>query len=98
MTNRKMPISEKVERLTQIQEQLFELYEEAREIVRGTSEEECAKGYWLASIRCALDDGHSYLGKERHTMQETIDALDFEVEEENIRQHEEDKAESLRTK
>lgn len=62
--------------LRDIKEQMLELLEAARQIVRGTGEEDRAKAYWYAQICCALDDDHMFLGGGTVTMQDTINALD----------------------
>lgn len=35
-----------------------------------------AKAYWLAHIRCALDNDHDYVGGSMVTLQDTIDELE----------------------
>lgn len=67
-------------RLSEIKNEMLALLEEARCLIRGTHEEERAKSYWWAHIRCALDDDHMFLGGSMTTMQDTIDALDVEEE------------------
>jgi hypothetical protein len=49
-------------------------------ILRGTPEEERARAYWWAHIRCALDDEHEFLGRSMFTMRDTIEALEGEEE------------------
>jgi hypothetical protein len=63
------------ERLQEIKDEMKALLAEAGALVRGTDEEDRARGYWLAHIRTALDDDHDYLGGSMCTMQETVDAL-----------------------
>lgn len=69
------------DRLEEIKAEFLELLEEATGLLRGTGEEERAKAYWLAHIRCALDDDHGYLGGSMCTMQDTIAALKGEEDE-----------------
>jgi len=61
--------------LAEVKEQIAELLETARQLVRGTSEENRAHAYWYAQIRCALDDDHGYLGGGSVTLQDSICAL-----------------------
>lgn len=67
---------ERAAELLEIKEKMLELLDEAQAIVYGTSEEQRAKSYWWAHIRCALDNEHSYLGGSMITMQETIEKLE----------------------
>jgi hypothetical protein len=69
-------MSSKTERLSDIKMEMLELLNEAKRLVRGTDEENRAKSYWIAHIRCTLDDDHSYLGGSMVTMQESIDTLE----------------------
>lgn len=71
-----MAYDEKVARLHEIHEEMMNLLDEARRLVAGTPEEERAKGYWLAHIRCALDNDHHFLGGSMLTMKDTIDSLE----------------------
>jgi hypothetical protein len=68
-------LKEAAETLLEVKEQMIELLETARKALRGTDEEDRAKGYWWAHIRCALDNDHEYLGGSMTTMQDSIDAL-----------------------
>jgi hypothetical protein len=70
------------EELDAIRLEIKELLDNASRLVRGTREEERAKGYWIAHIRCALDKEHGYLGGSMVTMQDTIDALRGNEEDE----------------
>lgn len=74
--------AERIERLTEIKDQMKELLGEAEQLLRDTNEEDSARAYWMAHIRCSLDDDHMYLGGSMVTMQTTIDALIEEVEPE----------------
>lgn len=68
-------MSEAIDRLNEIKDEIAELIAEARVLLRGTPEAHRAEAYWLAHIRCALDSDHGYLGGSMVTMQDTIDAL-----------------------
>ncbi len=70
------------ERLHEIKDEMLTLLEEANQILRGTHEEDRAKGYWYAHIRCALDGEHMFIGGSMVTMQDSIDALDDPEEDE----------------
>jgi hypothetical protein len=74
----KVLTADEIERLTEIKDELGNLANEARRIIRDTSEEEPARCYWLASIELALDNNHGFLGRNMRTMAETIDALEEE--------------------
>jgi hypothetical protein len=67
---------EKIDRLLGIQEEMKKLLREAEQLLRGTAEENRARGNWMAHIRRALDDDHGFLGGSMLTMQDTIEALD----------------------
>jgi hypothetical protein len=84
MTNRNDMIDtgERAERLNEIYEQFRDLLDEARDLVRGTREEDRANAYWLAHIRCALDEDHDYLSRGMCTMQDSIEALDAQAADE----------------
>jgi hypothetical protein len=72
-----MNAQDKVDRLTEIKQEMLDLWHEAKNLMRGTGiEQERAKAYWLAQIRMALDNESSYLGRCIVTMQDAIDALD----------------------
>jgi hypothetical protein len=74
----KVLTADEIERLTEIKDEIGNLANEARRIIRDTSEEEAARRYWLAAIEIALGDDHSFLGRNMRTMQESVDALDEE--------------------
>ena len=74
-------MTDTAQELQDIKDEIKELLDQARRLVRGTREEDRAKGYWFAHIRCALDDEHGYLGRSMITMQDTIDALRGDEEE-----------------
>ena len=69
--------AEDLERLAEIKDEIEELLDEARGIIRSGDEGayERALVYWLAHIRTALDNDHEYLGGSMVTMQDTIDEL-----------------------
>lgn len=66
--------AEDIERLIEIKETIEELMRDAEGIVRGTSEEQRARSYWMGHILGALDD--SQLCSSMFTMQNTIDGLE----------------------
>lgn len=70
-----MIATEKLERLTEIKEEILALLREAETLVRGTKEENRARAYWTAQIRIALDDDHGYMARGSCTLQSTIDSL-----------------------
>ena len=72
-------LQEKLERLIEIKEELGELLREAERLTRGTREEERAHAYWLAHMKIALDDEHGYINRGMCTMQNTLDALESEL-------------------
>ena len=61
--------------LEAIKENIFMLLEASRGLLRGTSEQDRARSYWLAHIECALHSEHMYLGGSMVTMSDTIAAL-----------------------
>jgi len=68
-----------VDELVGIKEQIKELIEQASELIRGTSEEDRARAYWIPHLLMPLDDDHGYLGGCGATMQNAIDTLSEEV-------------------
>lgn len=72
---KKMTNDEVATALEEIKADMDELLRKAERALRGSSEESCAKGYWWAHIRTALDKEHGYLGGSMTTMQDTIDTL-----------------------
>jgi hypothetical protein len=78
----RQPTETDVERLREIKESILELLEEARQIVRGTSEEERARSYWYGHIRSSIDDEHMYVGRTT-TIDDTIETLQEQLLETN---------------
>lgn len=75
---------EDVERLKEIKDQMKELVEEARNILRVSDDKmiwERAKSYWIPELYMALDKDQDYLGGCMVTMEDTIEALD---DDENV--------------
>ena len=73
---------ERAERLEEIQQEMLDLLNEARDLVSGTAEEDRAHHYWYAHVKTALTDDHDYLGGSMFTMHDAIRALRGESEEE----------------
>ena len=70
----------KARRLEEIQGEMDDLLEEAFGVLRGTGEEEAARGYWYAHIKGALDkDESGFLGGSMIDMQSTIEGLESEA-------------------
>ena len=71
--------------LGEIYEEMKELIDQADKICRGAFSHDVryqrAKGYWIAQIRMALDNDHSYMGAGGSTMEDTIKELDPEEED-----------------
>jgi len=61
--------------LEAIRENIFMLLDCARNVLRGTSEQQRARSYWLAHIETALSTEHMYLGGSMVTMSDTIQTL-----------------------
>lgn len=68
-------MTETIERLAEIKDEIAALVDEAQDLLRDTPEADRAESYWIAQIRCALDDDHDYLGGSMVTLQDSIDAL-----------------------
>ncbi len=65
-------------RLSKIQDQMFELLEEARNLIRWSDNKSAyarADAYWLAHIESALTKEGHYLGSSMVTMDSTIEEL-----------------------
>ena len=73
--------SDEVERLLDIKEEIKQLAEEAMQLVRGTSAEGRARGYWYSQLVMALDDDHGYMGSATYTLQSAIDELEVFADE-----------------
>lgn len=71
------------ERLAEIKDEMLELLEEAKGILRevGGVIAARAEAYWLPHIRTALDREYSYLGSSMTTMQDTVNELENAVAE-----------------
>ena len=70
-----MELHEKIDRLTEIQEEMEELIWEVSDLVRGTCAEDRAESYWMAHIKMALSNNNGYLGGSMVTMADTIEEL-----------------------
>lgn len=73
-------VEDKARRLEEIQGEMDDLLEEAFRLLRGTDEQESARGYWYAHIKGALDkDESGFLGGSMIDMQQTIEGLESEA-------------------
>jgi ElaB/YqjD/DUF883 family membrane-anchored ribosome-binding protein len=71
-----------VERLDEILNEMNELLDEAKRIVRKSSSSQTkdrARAYWIGHIDAALDDEGEYVSHRSQTMAGTIDDLRDEV-------------------
>jgi hypothetical protein len=67
-----------VERMEEIKEEIKELLDESRFILKNADNRmtyERASSYWLAHIVTSLDNDHDYLGGSMCTLQDSIDEL-----------------------
>jgi hypothetical protein len=80
-----MPITvEKHERLQEIKDQIKEMLDEARNIIRHSGDdvaEERFKGYVLGNILPQLDSDHDFLAGSMVSFQDVIDSLEVEDDE-----------------
>ena len=67
--------------LEAIMQEMLTLVDSARQLVRGTSEKERARSYWLAHIETALHKNYMFLGGSMVTMTDTIATLMDEADE-----------------
>jgi DNA repair exonuclease SbcCD ATPase subunit len=76
-----------ISRLEDIQQQMLELLDEARTIIRSAScrnqARERAEAYWIPQVKVGLTKEHDYLGGCMCTMSDTIEALREEFEDES---------------
>ncbi len=73
-------MEDKAHRLEEIKGEMDDLLEDAYGLLRGTREEDAARGYWYAHIKGALDkDESGFLGGSMIDMQGTIDGLESEA-------------------
>ena len=78
-----MVTQQQIDRLTEIQDEIERLAEEAMRIVRfcgDRTEIERSKGYWYAHILGALKKETAFLGGSMFTMESTIGHLEGQVE------------------
>ncbi|MCK4120548.1 hypothetical protein G7939_04655 [Ralstonia solanacearum] len=74
-----------VEELTEIKEQMLELIENARGLLKSGgfgSALDRAEDYWIAHLTMAISDDHGYLGRSGCTLQDTIEELESGEDEE----------------
>ncbi len=75
-------MEDKARRLEEIQGEMDDLLEEAFGLLRGTGEQEAARGYWYAHIKGALDtDESGFLGGSMIDMAQTIQELEGEAQD-----------------
>lgn len=80
------------ERLEEIKDEIKELMEEAKHLVRRHADQivyEQARSYWIPHILMALDKDHDYLGSSMFTMEDTICQMDDDEEDEESEDEEE---------
>ncbi|MDB0568904.1 hypothetical protein LBW52_23155 [Ralstonia solanacearum] len=82
--------SDVVEALTQIQEQMLDLIENVRGILKAGGfggALDRAEDYWIAHLTCAISHDHGYLGRSGCTLEDTIEEIesgeDEDEEEDN---------------
>ncbi|MGA4423081.1 hypothetical protein ACI2UY_23340 [Ralstonia nicotianae] len=74
-----------VEELTEIQQQMLELIENARGLLKAGgfgSALDRAEDYWIAHLITAISDDHGYLGRSGCTLQDTIEEIENGEDEE----------------
>jgi hypothetical protein len=78
------------ERLVEIQEEMLELLEEAKNILRREDGivYDRAKAYWLAHVEMGLTNSHSYMGSSTVSMEDTINECRPEEESEDDEEEE----------
>ena len=64
--------------LREIKEQMRELLDQAKAILGDAPQitRQRAEAYWMAHIRCALDDDHEFAGGSMVTLQDSINELE----------------------
>ncbi|MDO3514884.1 hypothetical protein Q3P06_23620 [Ralstonia pseudosolanacearum] len=75
-----------VEELTEIKEQMLELIQSARGLLKAgglRSALDRAEDYWLAQLTMAISDDHGYLGRSGCTLQDTIEEIESDEEEDD---------------
>ncbi|MGH1515543.1 hypothetical protein [Ralstonia solanacearum] len=68
-----------VEELNDIQQQMLDLIENARGLLKAGgfgSALDRAEDYWIAHITMAISDDHGYLGRSGCTLQDTIEEIE----------------------
>lgn len=74
------------ERLVEIKDEMKNMLEEAKELIRRNASDwvyQRAKSYWIGHIAQALDDESDYMGSATVTFQNTIDEIQVEGAEED---------------
>jgi ElaB/YqjD/DUF883 family membrane-anchored ribosome-binding protein len=73
-----MEASEAVHELEDIKQQIANLLDEAKQVLRSVGNEgvsERARRTWLAHMTTALSNDHEWMGRDMNTMQDTIEEL-----------------------
>lgn len=86
MSNKNASISRKnLDRLDEIKDEMLELLEEAADIVKdsGSFERQRMKSNWYARVKIALVNEHEYVGGSMCSMEDTIEALEGVVSDED---------------
>ncbi|WP_247664420.1 hypothetical protein [Ralstonia pseudosolanacearum] len=77
--NKTVTRTDVVEELTEIQQQMLELIENARGLLKAGgfgSALDRAEDYWIAHLTCAISHDHGYLGRSGCTLQDTIEEIE----------------------
>lgn len=86
-----MVTQEDIDRLKEIRTTMFDLLDEAKNLVRqhaSKQEHERAKAYWFGQIDAALGDGEYF--SDTHNMQKTINSIEDTLPPEDDEESEED--------
>ncbi|MCL9851882.1 hypothetical protein RSP673_019450 (plasmid) [Ralstonia solanacearum P673] len=79
-----------VEELTQIKEQMLDLIENVRGVLKAGgfgSALDRAEDYWIAHLTCAISHDHGYLGGSGCTLQDTIEEIESGEDEDEEDDH-----------
>ena len=76
-------VTEDLDRLNDIKDEMENLLREARKIVHKYPEHHRAEAYWIPHIKMALLKEHGYLGRSMCTMEDTINEMEESMKGEN---------------